>query len=535
MNPREGPQGAKALSDPEGLALDISRLELDRDSADMVFVVGREEARVSGHAAIFNVRCSKFVELVSNHTEENPQPGSITVRLGFLGNEAFLMFVHFVYSGRADVTQVNLLELLAIAGLFGVPSLVRHCQSQLKSSLSRQTAQSLLNDAAVVAPEAGDRQALARPLLQYVAENIVQLRESQALDMLTKDGLILLVSSGALHAAIPESEIWRLCLRWARLQAGSELTSSPRSWGEEERSRIRLALEGVVQHIRLLQIDSNVFAEEVEPTGAVPMELSLERYRLAALPDKFQHGMRMGDGRANSGQDRVPPPVASRPGRQPQEQQHHRLNLRAEVGGHEAPRERGSGGSKRFSCSRILTGLAQSAPNVDCAKLLNSWTGQAHSQTWRCVFRASEHNFSASVFHTECNAAGPSIVVLRSNMGCVSGGFTDVPWSLAPSGKGRYLASESSFLFTLANLAGLPPTRFEIKKKLFAVSHHPDCGPVFGAGADLFICDSADSVGDSYSNLPHSYDGSGATSSLLLGDYNATLSEYEVLVPSDSS
>ena len=66
-------------------------------------------------------------------------------------------------------------------------------------------------------------------------------------------------------------------------------------------------------------------------------------------------------------------------------------------------------------------------------------------------------------------------------------------------------------------------------------THHPDCGPVFGAGADLFICDSADSVGDSYSNLPHSYDGSGATSSLLLGDYNATLSEYEVLVPSDSS
>lgn len=30
-------------------------------------------------------------------------------------------------------------------------------------------------------------------------------------------------------------------------------------------------------------IDSQVFAEEVEPTGAVPMELSLERYRHAAL------------------------------------------------------------------------------------------------------------------------------------------------------------------------------------------------------------------------------------------------------------
>lgn len=34
--------------------------------------------------------------------------------------------------------------------------------------------------------------------------------------------------------------------------------------------------------------DKQVFAEEVEPTGAVPMELSLERYRFAALPNKFK-------------------------------------------------------------------------------------------------------------------------------------------------------------------------------------------------------------------------------------------------------
>lgn len=36
-------------------------------------------------------------------------------------------------------------------------------------------------------------------------------------------------------------------------------------------------------YVRLLLIDSKFFAEEVEPTGAVPMELLLERYRFAAL------------------------------------------------------------------------------------------------------------------------------------------------------------------------------------------------------------------------------------------------------------
>ena len=38
------------------------------------------------------------------------------------------------------------------------------------------------------------------------------------------------------------------------------------------------ALSGVIHHVKLLLIDSSVFAEEVEPTGAVPIELSLERY-----------------------------------------------------------------------------------------------------------------------------------------------------------------------------------------------------------------------------------------------------------------
>ena len=30
--------------------------------------VGRDEARVSGHAALFSVRCSKFVDIVSNNS-----------------------------------------------------------------------------------------------------------------------------------------------------------------------------------------------------------------------------------------------------------------------------------------------------------------------------------------------------------------------------------------------------------------------------------------------------------------------------------
>lgn len=59
-------------------------------------------------------------------------------------------------------------------------------------------------------------------------------------------------------------------------QAG--VTQPTQHWTEEERARVCQHLAGVINHVRLLLIDSHVFAEEVEPTGAVPIEMSLERY-----------------------------------------------------------------------------------------------------------------------------------------------------------------------------------------------------------------------------------------------------------------
>lgn len=40
---------------------------------------------------------------------------------------------------------------------------------------------------------------------------------------------------------------------------------------------------------------------------------------------------------------------------------------------------------------------------------------------------------------------------------------------------------------------------------------------------------------DSYSNLPHSYDGENASCNSLMGDYNFTVADYEVFTPVSSS
>lgn len=61
------------------------------------------------------------------------------------------------------------------------------------------------------------------------------------------------------------------------------------------------------------------------------------------------------------------------------------------------------------------------------------------------------------------------------------------------------------------------------------------CGPIFGAGADLLIANNCNTNMDSYSNLPHSYDGSNASNEVLFGDYNFTIIDYEVYTVAQTS
>jgi len=281
--------------------------------------------------------------------------------------------------------------------------------------------------------------------------------------------------------------------------------SNTQLWSEEERQRVCQSLGGVINHVRLLLIDSQVFAEEVEPTGAVPMEVSLERYRLAALPAKFRH----------------------------QEPTHHQQQP---VQHHHQPQEdkrlQPRVPTKAFANSQILT-----KDRLPLQSVLNNWFSIGSQTSWRLVFRASQHGFSADAFHRICDGLAPLYVLILGTKGQICGGFTDVPWAVpsassaqpASSVKGRYIASDRAFLFSLVEPGGrINPSRFDIAKKTFALCYHYECGPIFGAGADLYISDECHSNEDSYSNLPHSYDGEDASPDSLMGDYNFSVLEYEV-------
>lgn len=118
-----------------------------------------------------------------------------------------------------------------------------------------------------------------------------------------------------------------------------------------------------------------MFAEEVEPTMCVPMTLSLERYRFAAVPHQFD------------GDPRLTPRNSPRIFQNSIIINNERLAL----------------GRK----------LSEMVPNSFGAN------GDVFKQSWKLVYRASTHGFSAENFHSQVDGLSPTfVVVLIDNVSC---------------------------------------------------------------------------------------------------------------------
>ncbi|XP_076316734.1 BTB/POZ domain-containing protein 9 isoform X2 [Tachypleus tridentatus] len=475
----------KTLAGVPRLLEDFQRLAEDRDSADIVFIVGREEIPIYAHRLILRARCTSFQNLkrgeickVPGSTVSPAPPGNPTpVRLLYAKPDVFREVLFYVYTGKIVLQDCSVFEVLAIAQELGVEELRLCCEDHIGSTMSIHNACTFLAAALDMENRVPVGNKGGRPFVDrctaYIGENALECVKTTAFLHLPKDSLIHLVSSD--YLAVEEEDVWRAVLTWAKHQAG--VTQPTAHWTEEERVRVCQQLQGVINHVRLLLIDSQVFAEEVEPTGAVPMELSLERYRFAALPSRFAH----------SEDKRIQP----------------RTSL------------------KLFQGSQLLSG-----EKLQFQRLLNAWYGNP-KQMWRLLFRASTHGYSAESFHHHCDGHSPTFIVVLGPHGGMCGGFSDVPWGKT-GGRGRYFPSDKAFIFSLINSADVPPTKFEVTKKMFAIAHHPDYGPIFGAGADLCLANNCNANLESYSNLPHSYDGENASCTLLMGSYNFTVVDYEV-------
>ena len=114
---------------------------------------------------------------------------------------------------------------------------------------------------------------------------------------------------------------------------------------------------------------------------------------------------------------------------------------------------------------------------------LNKYT----AKSLKLLYRASEYNFKVEAFHKLCDGIPHTIVVIKTEYNKIIGAFTPIPWRSVRGGNKAQENSNSSFLFSLTNKDKLILTNHFDQ----TVRHHSYYGPIFGNGADLFICDKA--------------------------------------------
>ncbi|CAG7724587.1 unnamed protein product [Allacma fusca] len=449
------------------LLKDLSALLDDVNSADLVFFVGAKEIPMRCHSIILRSRCTAFRG---------------ETRFPDVTPDVFKILLGYIYTGKFNVDHNNLFDLFSVAGEFGVEDLVGTCEEILCGSLDPNNVFNLLN-AALVAKQTGKKymDGILDRCISFVGENASEVLQSSGFLTISQNCLAALVNADNL--CLEEEEVWRCVLRWAQYQANVETHVS--CWSESEKLKVAKYLTPVISHVRLLLIDSRVFAEEVEPTGCVPMALSLDRYRFAALPHQFH--------------DTDP-----------------RLTPR------NSPR--------LFQSSSIINN-----ERIMLGRKLNEWYGSSKQQSWRCIYRASLHGYEADSFHNHCDGIAPTYVVaLIQNTKWICGGFSDVAWSRSKTP--RYATSTKAFLFCFdgnSSSSRAEPVKFNVVKKHFALCHDSNSGPIFGAGADLYISSNCNNNSDSYSNLPHSYESENGTDppEVLSPSYHFKLADYEVFTP----
>lgn len=145
----------------------------------------------------------------------------------------------------------------------------------------------------------------------------------------------------------------------------------------------------------------------------------------------------------------------------------------------------------------------------------------------KLLYRASRDGWAASHFHSCCDNAGPTVTVIESG-NYIFGGYTDQNWERSG---GIYRRAPNSFLFTLVNASGLPPTKLPLLtgKEDNAILLNGSFGPLFGYGGhDIYIVNAPNSNNCS-SNLTSYQCPTGQNAkTFLAGTQNFVVSEMEV-------
>jgi hypothetical protein len=138
---------------------------------------------------------------------------------------------------------------------------------------------------------------------------------------------------------------------------------------------------------------------------------------------------------------------------------------------------------------------------ADQQLIVTEWLPSAsNSAKWKLAWRGSRDGFSAKTFHSLCDLKGENVVVIKSKEGYLFGGYCATSWNANKHGQEE--EAPSSFIFTLTNPHGIPPTKYSRKMGENAIFHTSRSGPAF---RDISVEDNSNANDKSYTCFPHYY------------------------------
>ena len=150
--------------------------------------------------------------------------------------------------------------------------------------------------------------------------------------------------------------------------------------------------------------------------------------------------------------------------------------------------------------SIILMKFNSSIINTNQVKDLIQLCGFPDRQRFKLLYRATVHGFSALNFHSKCDKQSNTLTIIKSTSGNIFGGFTSKSWSRANT----WVNDPEAFIFSLIN-SQEKPIKFDCKYPPHAIFCRADCGPSFGSGHDIHICNDSNTNQSSYCSLYNSY------------------------------
>ena len=168
--------------------------------------------------------------------------------------------------------------------------------------------------------------------------------------------------------------------------------------------------------------------------------------------------------------------------------------------------------------------LIESKREKEFSLKLFEWSGYKKIEL---VYRGTRDGTLSKNFHEKCDNQGPTITLIKNEKGNIFGGFSSISWTSQNSWK----QAPNSFLFSLTNIYGTNPTKFQLKNNndSYAIYDYPSYGAFFGQSPyDLYIKNDFFNNGI-HSGFPCSYEDSiGKGKSIFTGDTNNNTSEFKV-------